>query len=80
MKQIKARRKRTFLAEVDVAVSGEDVEQTVEESVDEENEADEERTQQYSRRAAPLIQQQAALTDPADSAPATPCCHLASYQ
>ena len=47
-----------------MAVSGEDVEQTVEESVDEENEADEERTQQYSRRAAPLIQQQAALTDP----------------
>jgi len=48
--------------EVDVTVSWENVEYRVEESIDEENETDEERTQQYTRRTAPLTQQQCEYT------------------
>jgi len=41
---------------VDVTVPWEDVEYGVEETIDEQDEANEERSQQYSRRTIPLTQ------------------------
>jgi len=53
----------TFLVKVDVTVSRQNVENRVEKTIDEQNEADEERAQQYTGSSIPLTRQQCSFSD-----------------